>query len=56
MVLATGFKITVPDQWFLRAIVVCNAGAAAPGPGVNSIGRLTALAIPESDDPCKVIP
>jgi hypothetical protein len=50
LTLAHGFKITVPYLWFLRAIVVCAQGTATPGPGINSIGRFSALAYRESDN------
>jgi hypothetical protein len=52
MTLAAGFKVTVPWGFFLRAIVVCAAGVAAPGPGAASFGTLTALATFEADDRC----
>ncbi len=52
LVLAAGFKISVPNGWFLRAIVACAQGTATPGPGAGSIGRLRALCLLENDNPC----
>jgi hypothetical protein len=52
LVMAPGFKVTVPQGWFLRAIVTCQQGTATPGPGVNSRGILRALAYQEVDNVC----
>lgn len=41
--------LTVPYGWMLRAIVVCDAGNAAPGPGALSNGILTVFAMRERD-------
>jgi hypothetical protein len=49
LTLAAGFKMTIPYGWFLRAIVVCQQGNAAPGPGTGSIGFLSAMLYQESD-------
>lgn len=54
LTLAAGLRVTVPFQWFLRAIVVAAAGTAAPGPGIGSAGRFSVTATLESDDACKV--
>ncbi len=49
MILAPGFKATVPYGWFLRAIISCVQGSATPGPGVGSTALFTALAYREKD-------
>jgi len=54
LVLAPGFKITVPYGWFLRAIVTCAQGTLTPGPGALSLGVLTVMACKERDvDPAE---
>lgn len=50
LVMNAGFKISVPSGWFLRAIVTCQAGNAAPGPGALSAGTLFALLRQELDE------
>ncbi len=49
LTLAPGFKATVPYQWFIRAIISCAQGTAAPGPGAGSRATFSALAVRESD-------
>lgn len=49
LTVAPGFKITIPYNYMLRAIVVCDAGNAAPGPGAGSLGVLTAFVYKERD-------
>lgn len=49
-VLDPGYKRTVPNGWFLRAIVVAQAGTATPGPGANSNGVLRALMVRELNE------
>lgn len=49
LTLAPGFKITIPYGFMLRAVVVCDAGNAAPGPGAASLGVLTAFVYKERD-------
>lgn len=39
-----GFRFEVPQNWRVRAIVVCNPGTPTPGPGAGSIGYIRALA------------
>jgi len=42
----SGFRVTVPGGWFIRALLVLNPGVAAPndvGPGAGSFGKLTAV-------------
>ncbi len=50
--LAAGYKLTVPINWFVRAILTCAQGTATPGPGSGSIGVLSALATLETDKTC----
>ncbi len=52
LTLAPGFKITVPDKWFLRAIVACAQGTLTPGPGINSRAVFSALCFREKDKEC----
>jgi len=52
MVLAPGQRVTIPFGWFLRAIIVCAAGSATPGPGAASSGELTAMMTEEFDGEC----
>jgi hypothetical protein len=54
LVLAPGFKITLQPNYFIRAIVTCVQGTAAPGPGALSVGQLVVWATLENNDPCKV--
>jgi hypothetical protein len=49
LTLAPGYKITMPYGFMLRAIVVPDAGNAAPGPGAGSLGVLTAFVYKERD-------
>lgn len=47
MALRAGFKITVPNGWIVRAVVIAQAGVAAPGPGIGSSGTIRALVYEE---------
>lgn len=49
MTLAAGFKTTVPNGYFLRAIVSCLQGTATPGPGVNSVATFIAFGYREKN-------
>ena len=40
MITAPGLFV-IPATWFVRAIILCNSGSATPGPGANSVGRLS---------------
>lgn len=52
LVANAGFKFTIPYGWFLRGIISCDQGNAAPGPGAGSIGVLLALLSFEKNDKC----
>ena len=43
MVGQSGFQVSVPGGWFLRAVLVTRPGTNTPGPGPGSYGRLTAV-------------
>ncbi len=49
MATVPGLDLELPPDMFPRAIVVCQAGNVAPGPGAGSWGRLT-IAIEETTD------
>jgi len=49
LTLDTGFKRTIPKGYFIRAIIVAQAGDVAPGPGVGSTGVLSVLMTRERD-------
>lgn len=46
---APGLDLELPPDMFPRAIIVCQAGNVAPGPGAGSFGRLT-IALEETTD------
>lgn len=52
MVMQPGTDQPIPSTWFLRAIVVCAQGSAAPGPGIGSLGTLSAFLSVRSQCPC----
>jgi hypothetical protein len=47
--LVPGFKMTIPGSWWLRAILNCQPGQPAPGPGTGSYGVLQATAAQEAN-------
>jgi hypothetical protein len=49
LTMVPGFKMTVPYNWFIRAIVTCAQGTATPGPGAGSRGVFTVMAYKERD-------
>lgn len=49
MTTAPGLDLELPPECFIRAIVVAQAGNAAPGPGAGSVGRIT-VALEETTD------
>lgn len=51
MVMAPG-KITVPERWFIRAIIMCAQGTATPGPGANSRGIMQVFGALQRACPC----
>jgi len=48
-ILTSGYKLDIPQRYFLRAIVNCAPGTAAPGPGAGSAGVFRALIRTERD-------